>query len=614
MASCEPKIWKAEELSKAIEGKDSENRKIVVPMFQRDRVWSKNQEKTFVDSILKGYPFGSMLFHERNEGKDLVYVLVDGLQRSNTLKKYITNPLSFLENTDFTDTDCYKILDIINIEKTEENIKKVRKLLLDFIKVHQKFDELKYTSIQNTFLEEFKLTFSPNLYAAMENAFDEVFKNKKEKYEAVKNTQIPIVVYRGDESTLPEIFGRINSKGTALSQYEIYAATWDINTKFIVDNLEIVNINIQKYQKFKQDNYFVDKFDIDKIINTSELNPFDYLYGLSIYLVNTFPNLKKFKVEKGVNPFGFELVNACLNNNDNIRELDKTLLSMNDVNVFEKALINAIKFVDEAIKPITQFKGNKRQSDKTFHSKFQIMSMIAFTFKQMYQGTDYSNTTTNWKKNKNNLSVKLLKWYVNDILTNYWSEGGTKKIYIVSSGQRYFQEISKTTWSSDLDSFFNKSLQRMEKTSKKVASAKAEEYVILNSIYLKKFTTMDTLGLDKFDIEHIAPKEQMAKLIGLTHGIGLPISSIANLCYLPEYANRTKHDNTFYQDEKYKTKVNIQEIEEKYSFTKENDLSWLNDTYQTEDDFQKLKKDYENFCRNRFNKIKEEFYSGLDIK
>lgn len=612
MASCEPKIWKAEELTTALQGTDKDNQRIVVPMFQRGRCWKLKQEKMFIDSIIKGYPIGSMLFHERKDGNETIYVLVDGLQRSNTLKKYISDPLSFIENKDFTDDECSQVLQKINIEKNKENIILIRQLLITFIKQHKKYDELQYTDLQTEIIEKFNLSYTGQLLKDIAAALDIVFQEKKDLYNTVKNTQIPIVVYHGDDTTLPEIFGRINSKGTPLSQYEIYAATWDIDSKFPVDNNEIININVQKYKNFEKDNYFVDKFDINEILNKQQLNCFDYLYGLSRYLVSRFPNLK-FNEKWELNPLGFELVNACLNNCDMIDKLDTKILKM-DVNNFEKALINAINFVDNAIKPITQFKGNKRQSNKIFHSKFQIMSMIAAVFKAMYEGTDYQQENSNWKKTKDTWAQKLLRWYINDIITNYWSDGGTKKIYQVANGPRYLQDISKATWNSDLDSFFNKSLQRAETLSKKVAPAKAEEYVILNTIYQNKFTAMDNLGLDKFDIEHIAPKEQMASLIKATNGSGLAISNIANLCYLPEFANRTKHDKNFYQDENYGKKVDIKEVEDKYSFTKEEDLTWMNDEYKTSEDYTKLKNNYEIFCRNRFQKIKNEFFEALNIK
>lgn len=87
----------------------------------------------------------------------------------------------------------------------------------------------------------------------------------------------------------------------------------------------------------------------------------------------------------------------------------------------------------------------------------------------------------------------------------------------------------------------------MRRTERKsIANPKSEEYVLLNCIYLNTFTAMDQLSVDKFDIEYIAPKEQMRKLIDVCKGDGLPVSCIANLCYLPEKANRSKGARKFY--------------------------------------------------------------------
>ena len=72
-----------------------DNKKIVAPMFQRGKSWNKKQEKTFIDSLIKGYPVGTMLFYETFEVNKRTYILVDGLQRGNSIKKYMTNPTKF---------------------------------------------------------------------------------------------------------------------------------------------------------------------------------------------------------------------------------------------------------------------------------------------------------------------------------------------------------------------------------------------------------------------------------------------------------------------------------------------------------------------------------------
>ena len=124
---------------------------------------------------------------------------------------------------------------------------------------------------------------------------------------------------------------------------------------------------------------------------------------------------------------------------------------------------------------------------------------------------------------------------------------------------------------------------------------------------------MDQLSIERFDVEHIAPKEQMRKLIEACKGEGLPISCIANLCYLPEYVNRSKKDKNFYQDKKYLQYVKLEEVETKYSFTEEDDLDWMDMPYEKPEDFAVLKEYYTDYCTKRFAKIKHLFCDALGI-
>lgn len=200
-------------------------------------------------------------------------------------------------------------------------------------------------------------------------------------------------------------------------------------------------------------------------------------------------------------------------------------------------------------------------------------------------------------------------YYVYDILTDEWSSGGTKKIF--TANKRYLNDIPPRSWRTALDGFFDKSMSRNE--CKQIPNPRGEEYVILNCIYLSIFTAMDQLSIDRFDVEHIAPKEQMRKLIQSCQGTGLPVSCIANLCYLPEYVNRSKRDKNFYQDNKYLQKVNINEIESKYSFTRSTDLEWMDMPYERPEDFALLQKLYTDFCVTRFAIMKKLFCKSMCI-
>ena len=119
MSGCKCEQWTLNELSTALESKTAGNKKIVIPMFQRGKRWNAEQEKTFIDSVKEGYPVGTMLFFEKVENNQQVYVLVDGLQRSNTIKKYIHNPIEYLESNDFSDALCVDLLSAYKLDLTD---------------------------------------------------------------------------------------------------------------------------------------------------------------------------------------------------------------------------------------------------------------------------------------------------------------------------------------------------------------------------------------------------------------------------------------------------------------------------------------------------------------
>ena len=82
----------------------------------------------------------------------------------------------------------------------------------------------------------------------------------------------------------------------------------------------------------------------------------------------------------------------------------------------------------------------------------------------------------------------------------------------------------------------------------------------------------------------------------------LPISSIGNICLLPEYDNRSKKNLTIYQDSDYLNSVDIKEIESKYTFTTKEMMDWLNDKNLSQE---KFKEEYYKFLNLRYMKIKE---------
>jgi len=217
---------------------------------------------------------------------------------------------------------------------------------------------------------------------------------------------------------------------------------------------------------------------------------------------------------------------------------------------------------------------------------------------------------TDWNEKEPAIRKRVLAHFVYDIISAEWDQGGSKLHTAISSG-KYQEEISGSAWESALTSMFEK--ENVAQERKNVARASNADIAFLNCLYLTKFTAMDQLSLERFDIEHIATKDMMKDLIQRTsESGGLPISSIANLCYLPEFENRSKGKKTFYQDTGYLKRVTLQDLEEKFSFTRAEDLEWVSLPFDM-GDFEDLKNEYFHFLQKRFEIQKKKFYEVMGI-
>ena len=63
---------------------------LVVPAFQREKVWKKAQEQAFLDSLLNSLLTPRVTFARDPGNKDMGTCILDGLQRVSTLEKFIT--------------------------------------------------------------------------------------------------------------------------------------------------------------------------------------------------------------------------------------------------------------------------------------------------------------------------------------------------------------------------------------------------------------------------------------------------------------------------------------------------------------------------------------------
>ncbi len=604
--------WTIRNVAKAFnfkeKGKDDTDSKVVIPIFQRGLRWEPKRRREFIDSLEKGYPFGSLLF-AKQEGINK-YSVVDGLQRGSTVSDYVYNPLA---NDNITEIDEL-VLDEIRksifpgneVKSINEGIKDV---ILDYFHQCKTFDKVQMLTLSGKLIENF-----PNnqdkfeLAQKIQESFQPFYDRIKNRYNSICDSTVPIVVYSGPQELLNEIFNRINTKGIALNNYEIYAATWN-QKRFKVDSNEIIGAVINKYWSLVKHGYELDGFDATSMMTSKELTAFEFLFGLGKvwaekYFCLRFSSKAKANDDE-VNEIGFEIVDACLNNNKEIANLDKNLKNVN-INLLQTRIEEAIKYVEDAIAIVGSFKGNKRKYN-VLHSKYQIVSLIAYTFRKMYDVSDLNNNKQSWKDEKNGFEKSLLTHYVADIIANEWHDGGAAKVYTAIREERYEEPISVRRMGQIIDGYYQKQLEN--KQNERFSNPINADSVVLNCMYVNLFTAAQQLNSKKFDIEHLATKEKMRSILKDIPGLKLPVSCIANFCYLPEDVNRGKKDKTIY--EAHGMSLSIEEIESNYSFTKQSDFDWINKRYSL-DNKQELIDAYQAYLDKRYGVIRKLFLQQFE--
>lgn len=613
MASCNYEPWTVKDIASALKNMHAENKEIVVPIFQRGKRWNAKQEEAFIDSLQRGFPVGTMLFYRTVRNEKEIYTLVDGLQRGNTIKKFMSQPTKYFSVSNIPNELVDSIFTVLGLTGNESRIKeRISEVFTNAIHSLRSFSGMQFYPIAKEVEKEFP-SVTINAVDKILTIIQPFLEQQQDLFEKIEKAIIPVIVYSGKEETLPEIFERINSKGTPLTSYEVYAASWPVDKRFKADNAEIVSYVMKKYDSLADDEYAIRGYNRDEMRRSQELNAFEYAFGFGKFLCTTYPILSfgiGLKADE-INTLGFELLNACFNTNkEGISGLFNVILE-NDMNLVETRIIECIKFVEKVIKPVTRFKGNNRNGEKILHAKYQILSMIAAAFKEKYDSPNFDQAKREWRDNRDILQKNMLHHFVLDIIRNEWGEGGTGKVFTFAKPNRYLKPISFALWESALNNYYEQSNAPSE--SKKVKNPGKDDLVFLNCIYMSLFTAAEQLSPNSYDVEHIATKDLMKNLITKSGGSGLPISSIANLCYLPEKANRSKRGKTFYQDNNYKAHINLPDVEKKYSFTQEEDLEWTEMDY-TRGDYEALKDFYLNFLSIRFKRQKDRFYRSMGIE
>lgn len=598
---------------------------IVVPQYQRGIVWTQTQKDKLIDSLKKGYPFGTILLYRMNN-RDRI---IDGLQRSSTIFDFMQNPSRFFNENDI---DLEMIQSIIRLMEVNGNLERIRDEVKRKFVNWIKDDHPTMDSVRNIQYYKFasKLIESFPILDRKQDKIIEIITPTVDKYKSICEKLIgislPVIVIEGDEAQLPEVFERINSLGTTLTKHQIYAATWSHESiKINTNHTYLLEINRNRYDVLGDGNFEIENYNSSDFLANRTLNYFEFVFAFGKYISKEYPFLFQYEDNhKKVESIGFNLLNACiLGKNNDINTLNyrmKNLLTTDEnLNIFLDEVISSIKIVDKCLKKITRFKGNRRtDGPHILHSELLITSIVASLFinKHISYNLDANgkpidilvnvrHNNTNWNIFESKFKKWFVKSYIIDVMQQKWRGAGDSRLdAVILNKDAYTKPIEWIEFKRSLNAWFI-DLNQDRQEWRRISQVKDQEIVFLGITYAALFTFLDTQNDQNYDVEHLVTKKLLKTQLERFNGdLKLPISSIGNLCLLPEYINRSKKDKVLYEDEVYLEKIHghitIEDIESKYSLTNRGELMFFVNPNIT---LEELKLKYNKFIDNRFERM-----------
>lgn len=569
---------------------------IVLPPFQRNVVWTYEKRKNFINTVLSGNPFGSILLFKEMDS----FLLVDGLQRYTTLKDFMINPSSYINIYETCENDIDNIINIISNTKLVTDYSFLKKFFIakieevyyvdkDISEISEKLIEcLPINEIDNTTLLKIQKSINQMLLN-MQNLYD------------IDDLEIPTIVYFGNFDELSDIFEKMNSNGTQLSKYEIYAAKWS-NTTFIIEDAQLLEIVDKKYEDMIE-NTGIEILDYEngKIAKNQKINLFEYCFALGKlmkqeckYILGT-----KFGNNSNVDSLGFVLLSTILTNS--AKKI--SLLSKYFDNATSSELIKLKIKVLECTKEVAKIlNGYILTIDEKYVSRYiesQMITIIATLFKIKYIKKEDKLSFINNNDCKHLLQKfkKITpKRYLYDIISNFWIGNGDKKITDEMNkaiiDNRYLTPVLKESWYLLLNEWTS------EQTKKPMKNLQKEiklfiNYIIHLSISPAKYQSK------KFNFEYIISKDRLNKNIKNCTGV----SALGNIALLPQFEVKSKLDKTIYEqidDRSIVYDIN-EEILQDFLYPERNEISFVktNETF-TNDNFQNFLKERNSYLINKF--------------
>jgi hypothetical protein len=546
---------------------------VTMPTFQRSLVWNKERKKNFIKTVLSKNPFGVLLIYQNPETHK--QQIIDGLQRFTTLQNFESNPLEYLD-FEFDKKESFNQMIQLILNEYDNSTKEylstqIENIIKKIFKNHSVSD----LNRDRLFINELKSNIF-SIYPQIEDTAtgsllrEEIYAlwNEIKESLSINDIEIPIIIYKGSSDELPNIFERLNTGGTSLTKYEVFASTWsDVILKDI--DLATAKIIEKRFSEvMDKTGMQIDNYSEGDIIANREITLYEYCFAMGKRIKETAPHLfgnKRNTNYDSVDSIGFSTIVTFLNMHlKNMSKLDKKINSSTNHRVLNKFTEKIISIYTELDSILSHHVSNY---NKYIESQVISMAYTLFSIKYEFNADtleikEKSNTLDNLKKFQKNAAYRLFY----DMLRNYWSGSGDNKLFEIVQAplenNRYLLQVSEELYRPVLEEWANEVFEKSLKT------VNSESKLFLSFLYapLVKQPANYTLC-------HVIPKS-ILKEKNLIQGM----NHIGNLYWLPKVAPFNKYKN----DILYRViKQNL--IDQVFFYPKEDEISFVSSVYFEED-------------------------------
>lgn len=513
-------------------------REFVIPEIQRPFVWKRSQVRDLIDSLYKGYPTGYIITWKNPDVKTKdgsiasgKHVLIDGQQR-------ITALMAAISGLEVLDDDFNKGRIKISFNPVSDDPDKIFAVQDASILKDKKW----IPDIAEIFKTDFdSYEFSNHYCTENSDVKPNEINNVINKLRGIANRQIGVIEldHSLDIDEVTEIFIRINSKGTALSQSDFVMSKMAADTvhggnmlRRVVDYFCHLVVKPDFYSQMKKDEEFAHSSYMNKIKwlsnNYDDIYDPDYGDMIRVAFMYSFDRGKL-----------ADLVSLLSGRDFTTREFREDIVedSYNRLGEGINKFINQYNFSQFVL----AIKGAGFKSSKLLNSQMTLDFAYMLFIKLM----DDDEIPQAQEKRY------IQKWFVLSTLTGRYVASPESAMSrdiknIKEKGFiQYFKEIEPSIIS---ETFWNITLpQNLETTSVNSPTfhvfLAAQDYLKCNS-FLQNGTMVSDLITISGDIHHIFPKAYLRK-----HGVDSKgkYNQVANYVYLDTQVNKAIDDDAPYQ-------------------------------------------------------------------